>query len=137
MGESIEVMMAKAISPIERLFNLHKWCDLEWCWAKRLDNKKLELTPVNMKEATANNLDMQISDSNSGSDTDSDSGLDSEYRITSQMIVGTILRTETRMKGVMRTKWTKKVSQITIMAASRCFLAVTPKHFVSGSSWTM
>ena len=46
----IDEFMAKSKAPVEHLFNCHEWCDAEWCWAKQLDEKQVELTNRNMKE---------------------------------------------------------------------------------------
>ena len=47
-------MMTEASAPVENLFNCHKWCDHQWCWAKELESKKLELVTVNMKSGEEN-----------------------------------------------------------------------------------
>ena len=43
----IEEFMAKTSAPVEHLFNCHEWCDHQWCWAKELELKKMELVTAN------------------------------------------------------------------------------------------
>ena len=39
----LEDLIKRARAPIEHLFNVHEWCDPEWCWAKSLgdDQEKM------------------------------------------------------------------------------------------------
>ena len=62
--------MRKAKAPVEHMFNSHEWCDLEWCWAKQLDDKQLELTTAHMKRKYDED---QLRDSDSDSDSSSHS----------------------------------------------------------------
>ena len=36
----LEDLVKRARAPIEHLFNVHKWCDPEWCWSKSLDDQQ-------------------------------------------------------------------------------------------------
>ena len=57
----IDEFMRKAKAPVEHMFNSH-----EWCWAKQLDDKQLELTTAHMKRKHDED---QLRDSDSDSDS--------------------------------------------------------------------
>ena len=47
-------------APIEHMFGSHEWCDKEWCWAKQIEETKIEigkkLLQYNNDEATVNGV---------------------------------------------------------------------------------
>jgi hypothetical protein len=51
----IDQFMEKAKAPVEHLFDCHEWCDVEWCWAKQLSEKELELTTYHTKQMHKDN----------------------------------------------------------------------------------
>ena len=33
----------KMKAPIEHMFGSHEWCNKEWCWAKQIEDTKIEI----------------------------------------------------------------------------------------------
>ena len=70
----LDEFVRRARAPIEHLFDCHKWCDKEWCWAKELDDAQHKVILSNMKQKEEEDLPACSSssseDSGSGSESD-------------------------------------------------------------------
>ena len=39
-------IVRKAKAPVEHIFNNHEWCNMEWCWAKDIDDNTMEMITI-------------------------------------------------------------------------------------------
>ena len=86
----IDEFMVKEKALVEHLFNCHEWCDAEWCWAKQLDEKEVELTNKHAKQMNATTVDYNSDLSSSSWETVSSTDSSSSTGFTPHPILAPI-----------------------------------------------